>query len=1005
MFIVLACLPALLRAQRPASVRFDNLGIEAGLSQSTISCMLQDHLGFMWISTEDGVDQYDGYHFKIFRNEPGNAHSIANNEVFAIFEDKKNRLWFVSANGLSRYDAATETFDRVLYLPGIIKHHDPIRTISWNGETLFMDAGMLYRVNGETGAVAQQSLSRNGSNPYLLALLPDSSLLLRDGANCYTWNPATGRSSAFPVAAAGNNFIAKGAICIDENRLLLYSVNRLIITDRATGALLKQVDFGHREIFGSALFDNSGALWLPSINGAVRLDTATMQYEVYNTHGGDPASIAGDFIKCFYKDRTGVLWIGTNEGGISRVAPDKDKFSGMSQRHDGMPGLYAKSVIRFGEDYRGNIWMATNASGINIYNPRTQAVSEINKATGTPFRTDSYIIGLLVDDSLAWCGHENGVDIVSVRTHRIIAAPLRMANCSIKAIYRDAEGNTWAGGRSGIYRYDKKARSFRPYVLPLPVAYVQDIIEDRRGNIWIGLAPGLVRFHPATGSFTNYSLKYPDLIGSSSTTNAFSVDKNGTLWMGSGERGILRYNADADSFTVWGTAAGLPDNVVYATIADAQNNIWVSTNYGISRFDPVQQRFTSFTVKDGLQSNEFNGGAIFKDHNGRLYFGNVAGFNSIDPAHIGIDTAAPRPQITAFRVFDHEIPFRQQLLQKKNIELAQSQNYFSIEYAALDYTNPSENKYRIMLEGFDKDWRPLSAAHSVSYTNLDAGHYTFKVIAYNNDGVASAQVLELPIYVMPPFYKTWWFLLLITLAGVGIVYYFVRLRLVNIQQKAAARLQLSDLDRQMTEYKLQALQAQMNPHFIFNSLNAIQSIIMQQDALKAAAYLADFSKLMRRILDNSHEQFVSLETIVETLRMYVHLEAFRFNNEFSYEFRIEVDLPMHSLKLPPMLLQPYVENAILHGLMPKEGNKTLLIYLFEQDENLHCIIEDNGEGRTEPPRKRDHISRGEILTKGIRDSLNHLLNITATITYNDLKDAAGAALGTRVEIVIPLGEH
>jgi ligand-binding sensor domain-containing protein len=987
----------------PAPARFENLGITDGLSQSTVFSIIQDHLGFMWFCTEDGVNRYDGYHFKVFRNEPDNPKSIANSQVFVIHEDRHRNLWFISTHGISRFNRDMENFERILYKPSVITGSSSIKIIEQGDESFFLNDNTVYRINGKTGKLRRERVPANIKAKYFLNRLPDGTLLIAGTAGLYTYHPATGHFAAFAYNVAGEiDFVPKACFSISGNNNIYFNETTIVFADLA-GKVRKKVVVKDGDLFGKAGFDATGNLWISADGGALCLDTTTLHYQIFSHNRGDANSLAGNSVRCIYLDHRDILWLGTNEGGISKLAPHKFKFLGMGAAHDGLKGIFANAILGFGEDARHNIWMATDAASINIYNPPDQSIQRLDKTNGCPFRTNNYLLTILVDENYAWCGHEHGIDIVAIKTRKMIGSPLIRKNAVIKRIYKDPDGKIWASGSTGIYLYNEKTRRFDPFKLPVEITLVEDLINDTKGNLWIGCFQGLIRYNLKTGKLINYAQQYPERLGNTSTMGGFCMDKNGSLWFGTGERGILRYEESSDSFTGWDTKSGLPNNVVYATMADNKNNIWATTNAGVSRFNPATQQFTNFTVKDGLQSNEFIGRSIFKDHSGRIYFGNIAGFNSVLPEYINTNTNPPHAQITAFKVFDKEQLFRKDLAEKGRIELPQSQNDFSIEYAALDFTSPSENKYRVMLEGFDEGWRPLSTAHSVSYTNLDAGHYTFKVMAYNSDNVSSGEMLELPIYIMPPFYRTWWFITILICCVAGTITWFVRNRIRAIRRKIAARLHMSDLNRQITEYKLQALQAQMNPHFIFNSLNAIQSIIMQKDSLRAAAYLADFSKLMRRILDNSHEQFVSLEVIVDTLKMYVHLEALRFNNEFAYEFIVDEDgLPMRELKLPPMLLQPYIENAILHGLMPKEGSKNLLVNLFEKDEQLHCIIEDDGVGRGAHTRQTSHISRGEMLTKGIRDSLNNLLGITATIICHDLKDASGKASGTRVEIVIPI---
>jgi LytS/YehU family sensor histidine kinase len=282
----------------------------------------------------------------------------------------------------------------------------------------------------------------------------------------------------------------------------------------------------------------------------------------------------------------------------------------------------------------------------------------------------------------------------------------------------------------------------------------------------------------------------------------------------------------------------------------------------------------------------------------------------------------------------------------------------------------------------------------VSYYNLEPGNYTFHVKAANENGISSPEIAY-SFTIRPPFWKTWWFRSLMALLVVALIFWFIKRRERSIREQNRMELQLSEL-------RLQALQSQMNPHFIFNSLNSIQSFIVKNNPIEAARYLAKFSALMRKILDNSHHQFQPLDTIIETLQLYVELESFRFSQGFTYKFDITDDPAREEVMLPPMLLQPFVENAIIHGLMPKEGAKHLLVKVTVDNDDLLCIIEDNGMGRQNAGAKKPgHISRGQQLTAGMVESLKTLRQIHASIEYVDLTNGAGQPAGTRVLIRIP----
>ncbi len=286
----------------------------------------------------------------------------------------------------------------------------------------------------------------------------------------------------------------------------------------------------------------------------------------------------------------------------------------------------------------------------------------------------------------------------------------------------------------------------------------------------------------------------------------------------------------------------------------------------------------------------------------------------------------------------------------------------------------------------------MSNQNNLNVNNLSPNAYTLHVKAINADGIESQQEATFSFVIKPPFWKTWWFRALLALALVSAIMAAVQFRIRFLKDKHKTALQIS-------EWKLKALQSQMNPHFIFNSLNSIQNFIISNKPIEGVKYLSKFSKLIRKILDNSNYQQMKLERVIETLQMYVELEAMRFNNEFSYQFVISDDDSLYDTLLPPMLFQPFVENAIWHGLMPKKGDKLLLIQVEKQADTLLCIIDDNGVGRGNSLEKEGHTSRGESITKDTFDAFNQQLGKEATLT---IIDKLLPLSGTRVEIRIPL---
>ncbi|MBL7766815.1 MAG: histidine kinase [Chitinophagaceae bacterium] len=332
---------------------------------------------------------------------------------------------------------------------------------------------------------------------------------------------------------------------------------------------------------------------------------------------------------------------------------------------------------------------------------------------------------------------------------------------------------------------------------------------------------------------------------------------------------------------------------------------------------------------------------------------------------------------------------------KNTLQLPTTFRQLSFEMGTVYYGFDHAIRYHYRLLGQDEEWKTLLQGNLIQFNNLSSGSYTLECKSLNLADSSATIPYRFAFHIQPALYETWWFRISLGILAFTILVYMIRQRDKRKQKENRIAMQLSEL-------KLEALQSQMNPHFIFNALNSIQNYILQHDEMEAARYLSKFSKLIRKTLDHSHHQLIPIGEIVQSLQMYLELEAFRFNHEFHYTLSLdESDDRIHMMELPPMLLQPFVENAILHGLMPKQGDKHLSIQLYMNFPMFHCLIEDNGVGREYGHPREGHQSRGQKLTEGMMDALRHLRQTDPEIIITDLKDPQGMPAGTRIEINIP----
>lgn len=363
----------------------------------------------------------------------------------------------------------------------------------------------------------------------------------------------------------------------------------------------------------------------------------------------------------------------------------------------------------------------------------------------------------------------------------------------------------------------------------------------------------------------------------------------------------------------------------------------------------------------------------------------------------------PTPYVSEIQVLNQPFSF---IAKDSLLKLNYKQNFFSIGFSAKAYSLAKDVKFRYRLSGFD-DWSEATDRRFANYTNVPGGDYVFQLQAANNEGIWNEKIYELPIHVATAFWLTWWFRTSAIILILVAVYLLYRYRISQVKKKQKLK---AEYEKKLANVEMSALLAQMNPHFLFNSLNSIDSYIIRNESKQASEYLNNFARLMRLILQNSRSNYISLEDELEALELYMQMESLRFKNKFSYSIAINEDVPTTSIVIPPMLMQPYVENAIWHGLMHKENGTTghVKIGISKKENELHCLIEDNGIGRKKAgelkaQKQLNHKrSMGMQITQDRIEIINKLYDMHATVNIIDMEDENGNAKGTKVELIIPL---
>ncbi len=836
-FILFSLLGCLFSSNGNRNIRFRQISLEEGLSQSVIKCIVQDSKGFMWFGAQDGLNKYDGCGVEIYRPVPGDPDSLAVNGIAKIHEDRRGVLWIgTDGGGLHKFNRETNTFSRYQNRPG-----DPSSLSSDLVTDIFEDrSGVLWvgttdglnKFHPETGTftryrdIDDDPAGLSSSN--ITVIYQDRSGVLWIGtqSGLNRFNPAAGRCVRYrahlgnPVSLSSDNITA------------VYE-------------------------------DHSGEFWIGTVKGLNRMERKTGEFVDYRFNSSIPNSLSNNYVTSICEDHVGVLWIGTNYGGLNIFDRRSNGFFHYKYSPYDSVSLGSNRVTSIYEDRFGVVWIGTYGAGVNRFDRQAEKFRHYCLDPNNPTNTlsNNLVLSLIEDRSgMIWIGSEGGLDKYDRKNRRYTHYPVEPGKSDdvIFSIHKTAAGELWLGSRQnglikfdpetgtsviyrnrpddssslssnyvwvvfedsdgvfwlgtmygGLNKFDRKTERFTAFRHDPEVPHslggesVMALFEDRSGILWIGTRyGGLNSMDRHTGRLTRYR-HIPSEPGSLSSNNIRSFyqdpsDPTGILWIGTFGGGLNKFDPRTGTSTHYREKDGLPNDVVYGILPDETGCLWLSTNIGLSKFDPRTGTFKNYTSRDGLQSNEFNAGAYYKSKSGEMFFGGVKGFNTFFPGDIKSNTNIPPIVITGFLLFNRSVgigsdsPLKKHISECSEIILSYRQNAFSFNFVALDYTIPGKNKYKYILEGFDKEWVFTGAdKRHAAYTNLDPGEYIFRVTGSNNDGVWNEQGTSIKVLITPPYWQTWWFRLFSVLSALVmvVVFYKKRMKIVSRRMRLEAELQ------------------------------------------------------------------------------------------------------------------------------------------------------------------------------------------------------------------------
>ena len=940
---------ALLQGQ---SYFFTQFTLSDGLPQSQVYSLLEDRRGYLWLGTQGGgLARFDGRSFKNYAASDG----LQGNFVNALLEDPDGNIWIGTNRGLNRFDGRHFTFfeleknkDIPIHALAIRNHAGgtPILFIaSQNGifsftngqmakaETLdglpfgritaaFTDSKQNVWAGGDEGLFKLgnkgkwQTVQRRkaevlaiteAKDGRILAGIFNSGVLIIDGKKRNFLNTQNGLPSNKVQCFWRNERDGKIWIGMQDAGACIWSPGTGSISQITENKGLCSRNI--RSILGGG---RGKVVWFGTSGGGV-CKYASQHFEHFDSSDGLRSNFV--YAVCEGKNDNGK-WFSAGDRGISYWGPPFDSPTGTADtlvHFDASNGFYNVKCRALHRDRSNRIWVGTEGLGLAVYT--------------APVDTSDSTVPQNESGNFQFFTKKNG-----------------LAGNWIRDIAEDATGNIWvATTDGGIGKITLTGQSltnvkFRHFGLAdgLPSLTILALHFDKKGRLWFASQSGEVGFFE--------SEKITTLDGSDglpgNAVRSLTEDSHGLLWAGTAGKGIGFVDIYFDKtliFKQFGQLDSLASANVYLLETDASGQLWVGTERGVDRIQTDSMgnflRVKHFGLAEGFRGVETCQNAVLPSLEGGLWFGTMNGLTHYLPPIDSIHSGAPIPILTGMRLFYEPLESSQMSRWSDNwgglengAVFPHNQNHLGFEFFATDFSNQERVMYSWQLVGQEVNWSPFSARTEVSYASLPPGDYQFKLRARNEDGVTS-QPLAVSFRIVPPFWQTWWFRVSAVVGFGMLIFGFMKWRIRQVKEKAAAEREQLELQNRLLTLEQKSRQLQMNPHFIFNALNSIQSLVSAGSMDSARQYILKFGRLMRAVLDNSRQPIIPLEKEVETLRQYLEMEQFCREGKFDFELDVSrVESP--DLEIPPMLLQPFVENAILHGIGPLSGKKGLILLHF-----------------------------------------------------------------------------
>ncbi len=1005
-------------SQISPNIRFEHIIDEQGLSQNAVTNIFQDHQGFIWFSTYDGLNRYDGHSFTTYFNQADDTTTISDNMVSSVYEDSRNRLWACTyGEGLNLFDRDNDSWSHFKHdannSNSIISND--ISGILEQGETgnlwVATMGGMCYYYSAENRFVD----FKNTSSGYTKLFPQSAQVLSKERIHTFLcqkeklwigynngirfFDLLNGEYKDLPILKNGVATKATGritAIYSDSNGDIwlgteLYGFFRL---DKQDYVFKPYPILSREAVVRTIKEDNDRNLWIGfDGHGLGVIEFKTKKFIQFRKNESVLNSLSNNTVYSIYQSKEGILWFGTYGGGVNVYNKYKNAFeliTHIPNEPNSLSNSNARTLYQSGDGY---IWIGTRL-GLDCFNPVSKYFTHYkNDPSNRNSLQGDIILSILEDNNrdLLVGAFNGGLNILNRTTGDIKHYThseddsTTISSNHVYKLYIDKNGRYWIGTLTGLNEYHPTTGIFTHY----PFEGVTDIFEDSQSNLWIACSEGLYLFDPSGIRKKIWP------IDTNEKVYVVFEDSHKRLWFGSWKNGLHQFNKQQGSIKQYTTANGLPHNRVVGILEDDDQNIWVSTGKGLSRFNPEGGLFTNYDASSGLQGNEFYNNSFIKANNGKLYAGGLKGVSMFFPSDIQRNTTIPKVYITDFKIFnksvkrsDDKSPLNKHISASDEVNLKYSERFFTIDFIALNYIAPLQSKYEYQMVGFDSDgtqWHDGSIAKSATYTNIPPGKYTFRVRAANNDNVWNQTGTSLMITINAPFWRTWYAFLFYIVCLAALLFYFQRYTIIRTQVKN--KLQIEHIEREKDqelhqtklmfftnishEFRtpltlitgpLEYLKSQL-----INNKDAQQSLLIIQRNATNLNNLVNQLMDFRKLEQGKMKVRMAKDNIIQFIReVYQNFESLATSKQMKFNLFAEVE--ELCVFFDPNILDKILNNLLSNAFKytPSLGEVSVLVTVTEKEITsksllgskkqlmpyLRIVVKDSGQGITKDAQKQ-----------------------------------------------------